>query len=487
MPKSRFFLLVSCIFLLATAVSCFFDIVIFYNWLADKIIFLWLIFLLGIILCFKNRYFFVVAILILVILRLFYFSNSEAQINNFQFAKNYDFSSVVLDRDKALDAWVYVIEPTDDIFVGRILLKSSLYPEYQINDYLKINCFIYKPEPIAMTGKNTFYYDKYLAKDKIFYRCAQARISKIGHQNSWNDFVNRGRNFFSNNINKLPEPSGAFAKAVILGNQKEVPKYLVNQFSRTGLTHIISISGLHMVIIIWLMYALLGTLGLYRQQVFIFLFLALLAYLYLIGFISPALRSSAMILLALLGPIIKRQTFSLYSVIFLVDLFVLANPYFLLFDISFQLSFLAVFGLIFYSNFFNQLFRKIGNTFKIRETLAVTSAAQVFTWPLTAYYFANMSLIAALANFLALPLFPFILVLTILLAIFGSVPILDQIFLWPLDLLLRAMFKIMEILASFKYSALNIAGFDWQFMLLSFFIVIMITILLKPQKYEAPD
>jgi hypothetical protein len=117
----------------------------------------------------------------------------------------------------------------------------------------------------------------------------------------------------------------------------------------------------------------------------------------------------------------------------------------------------------------------------------VTSAAQMFTWPLTAYYFANVSLVAAIANFLALPLFPFILVLTILLAIFGQIPILSAVILWPLDLLLRLCFKIMEILASFQYAALSIAGFDWQFLLLSFVFVIIITIIIKPQKYEAPD
>ncbi len=473
--------------MLAVMAGCFFNIITFHSLVADNILVLWLIFLGCIFLCFKNRYFFLLTILLLVILRLFYFGKGEWQVSSFVYEKNYDFSALVLDRDKALDGWQYTIQAQSDVFVGRALLKSVLYPEYQINDILQINCFVYKPEPIIQDGKNTFYYDKYLAKDKIFYRCAQAKIKKIGHENNWNDFVNQGRNFFTDNINLLPEPQGAFAKAIILGNQKEVPKYLVNQFSRTGLTHIISISGLHMVIIIWLMYALLGTFGLYRQQVFIFLFLALLAYLYLIGFISPALRSSAMILLALLGPLIKRQTFSLYSVIFLADLFVLANPYFLLFDISFQLSFLAVFGLIFYTNFFNNLYKKIPNTLKIRETLSVTSAAQIFTWPLTAYYFANVSLIAALANFLALPLFPFILVFTILLAIFGQVSFFSPFFLWPLDLLLRLCFKIMEILASFKYAALNISGFDWQFLLLSFFLVIIITIFLKPQKYEAPD
>lgn len=473
--------------MLAVMVGCFFDTVVFHGFVAQYIFVLWIMFWGSIILCFKNKYFFLLTVLLLVILRLFYFGMQEWRVNNFIYQKNYDFSALVLDRDKALDGWQYTIQTQSDIFVGRALLKSTLYPEYQINDILQINCFIYKPEPIIQDGKNTFYYDKYLAKDKIFYRCAQAKIKKIDHENNWNDFINKGRNFFTDNINKLPEPQGAFAKAIILGNQKEVPKYLVNQFSRTGLTHIISISGLHMVIIIWLMYALLGTLGLYRQQVFIFLFLALLAYLYLIGFISPALRSSAMILLALLGPLIKRQTFSLYSVIFLADLFVLANPYFLLFDISFQLSFLAVFGLIFYTNFFNNLYKKIPNTLKIRETLSVTSSAQMFTWPLTAYYFANMSLVAAIANFLALPLFPFILVFTILVAVFGKISILSSIFLWPLDLLLRLCFKIMEILASFQYAALNIAGFDWQFLLLSFFLVIIITIILKPQKYEAPD
>ncbi len=473
--------------MLAIVAGCFFADFIFDFFRTIDIIWLWLFLGFSFLLCFKSRYFFILVVISLAFLRLYYFTVEERLIADFTFAENYTFESVVVDRDKSLDSWQYILEPKSEIFVGRILLKNSLYPEFEINDQLEVHCFVYQPEPIAQSGRNTFYYDKYLAKDHIFYRCAKPKIRKIGHRDSWNDFVNQGRNFFVANLNKLPEPQSAFAKAIILGNQKEVPKYITDQFSRTGLTHIISISGLHMVIIIWLMYALLGLLGLYRQQVFIFLFLALLAYLYLIGFISPALRSSAMILLALAGPLIRRQTFSLYSVIFLADLFVLVNPYFLLFDISFQLSFLAVFGLIFYSNFFNNIYKKIPNTFKIRETLAVTSAAQIFTWPLTAYYFGNFSLIAAIANFLALPLFPFILVFTILLAVFGQISFLWPLFFWPLDLLLRLCFKLMEILGSFQYAALNISGFDWQFLLLSFVFVIIITILIKPQKYEAPD
>lgn len=473
--------------MLAIMAGCFFDDFLFAFFQSIDPIYLWLFFILCILGSFKNRYFFLLVIFLLVILRLYYFTSEERLLGGFQFSKNYHFTGMIVDRDKSLDSWQYIVDPVDELFVGRILLKSGFYPDFAINDLVEIDCFVYRPEPIAQEGRNTFYYDKYLAKDKIFYRCAKPKIKSVGHPVSWNDFIHRARNFFVANLNILPEPQSAFAKAIILGNQKEVPKYITDQFSRTGLTHIISISGLHMVIIIWLMYALLGILGLYRQQVFIFLFLALLAYLYLISFISPALRSSAMILLALLGPIIKRQTFSLYSVVFLADLFVLYNPYFLLFDISFQLSFLAVFGLIFYSNFFNHLYQKIPNHFKLRETLAVTSAAQVFTWPLTAYYFGNFSVIAAVANFLALPLFPFILVFTILLAVFGQISVLGFVLMWPLDLLLRLSFKMMEILARFKYAAFNITDFDWQFLLLSFVFVIMLTIMINPQKYETPD
>lgn len=487
MPKSKFFLLVSVIFLLAIAASCFFAVEDFHNFLADKIL---LVFLLGIFclfLSFWQRNFFILFIIVLVILRIYYFTQAEYDAKSFVYNKNYSLLARVVDRDKKIDSWRYVVMDQNQKVPNRIILNAPLYPEYKINDLWQLDCYLVAPKPIANDNENIFYYDKYLAKDKIFYNCLKPKIKKIGQVYSWDNFINNSRNYFIKNLNALPEPEGAFAKAIILGNQKEVPNNLAQAFSRTGLVHIISISGLHMVIVIWLIYALLGFLGLSRQRAFIFLALGLFAYLYLIGFISPALRSSAMILLALFGPIIKRQTFSLYSVVFLADIFVLANPYLLLFDISFQLSFLAVLGLIFYTNYFKYFFRKIPQIFNSREVLAVTLAAQMFTWPVTAYYFANISLVAGLANFLALPLFPAILVLTLLLAIFGVMPFLKIIFLWPLDILLRLLFKIIDYLAVFKYAAISIRGFDWQFLLLSFLITIMITILIKPTKYEAPD
>ncbi|MCD4760929.1 ComEC/Rec2 family competence protein, partial [bacterium] len=217
-----------------------------------------------------------------------------------------------------------------------------------------------------------------------------------------------------------------------------------------------------------------------------FWFLAgfLFVYLYLIGFPSSAVRASLMVMMVLLGPFLGRKTNSVYSLILAADIFVILNPYLLLYDIGFQLSFLAVLGLLFYVRFFNKVLVFIPQKFKIREVMSVTLAAQVFTWPLIIYYFNIFSIVAPLANFLVLPFLPAVLILSLVLALFGVWPLLAQIIAWPLFIILKIIVKIAIILSKIPFAYLELNNFSLFYLLLSLFFMFLITLILKPQDYE---
>ncbi len=475
MTKSKFGLLLSCIFLSTNLLSILYlvNIKLTYFYIAAGAIF---------ILSLKWRWFFLVFVFLLAVIRVGNFKQLETYVQtNFIYEQSYQFKAEIVDLDQKINAWQLVVKANDlENFQGKILVYAPLYPEYSLFDKLEISCKVFKPEPFTseLTGRD-FAYDKYLAKDNILGICPQPQLKKINSSNLWWQQVAKSKQHFLNNLNiALAEPGAAFTKAIILDSRRELPSEINPSFSHTGLTHVISISGLHMVVIIWFWQTFLQFLGLKRQYIFWVLVLSLFVYLYLLNFISPALRSTAMILLVLLGPLIGRPAISGYSLLFLANILVLLNPYILVYDLGFQLSFLATLGLIFYTNWWQIKLAKVSNFLKIREVLAVTLAAQTFTWPLVLYYFGIFSIIAPVANFLVLPLFPPILILGILAAIFGGS--VGYILSWPLLLLIKIMFWLVDFLGSLPYAYFMQANFSLEFFLVSLLLMFLITIIIKP-------
>lgn len=398
----------------------------------------------------------------------------------------YNFEAVVQNQDKKLNGWNIVAEPIElDNFRGQILIYAPLYPEYGVGDILEASCKINKPEPIVDDGGDTFAYDKYLAKDGIVGVCFRPYIKVVGQQDDFNYYLFNTKQYLWLNLNSnLTEPASSLAKAISLGARREIPDSLRASFAQVGISHMIAISGLHMAIIILMLQYFLISIGLSRKKAMLFLFLIIFAYLYMLGFPSSALRASLMVFMMMIGPLIGRQTVSIFSLVFLADIFILANPYLLLYDVGFQLSFLAVLGLLLYINYFNKVLIFLPNFFKIREVFSVTLAAQVFTWPIVVYNFKILSIVAPIANFIILPILPFVLVCSFLLAIFGFFYPLTVLLSWPLIILFKLMVDIVQFLSKIPFAYVMIDIFSIGYLLLSFIFMIIITLILKPYHLE---
>lgn len=405
---------------------------------------------------------------------------------DFVYDQFYSFRALIKNTDKKLNGWQIIIQPQNlENYTGQILLTTPLYPEYKIGDIIEVACKINQPGIIVDDDGSEFDYNKYLAKNNIYATCYRPRIKVIDQQQDLAFYLGISKQYFFNNLDKyLVEPASSLSKAILLANRREIPQSLRDRFSQVGLSHVIAISGLHMAIIVWLLQSLLLGMGIRRQTSFVYLFLFLLLYLYLIGFVPSAVRASLMVMMVLLGPILRRQTMSVFSLILAADVFVLVNPDLLVYDIGFQLSFLAVLGLLWYVRFFNKILFFIPQKFKLREVLSVTLSAQVFTWPLIVYYFGIFSVIAPLANFLVLPLLPAILLLSLLLALVGFIPIIASIISWPLFILFKIIVIITNYLSQIPGAYININNFSNIYLIISFIFIFLITFIIKPYNYE---
>ncbi len=173
-----------------------------------------------------------------------------------------------------------------------------------------------------------------------------------------------------------------------------------------------------------------------------------------------------MALLVILARATKR-TYAITRALFLAGfLMIIYDPEILVFDPSFQLSFVAAFGLIMLSPYFEKLFNFLPNTLGFREVAGATISTQIFILPLILYMMGELSIVSVPVNLFVLVTIPITMLLGFLTGIFSFVSSLVALpFAYGAYLLLMYQLKIVEFFASFSFSAIKIDFFPFWFVI----------------------
>jgi len=199
-----------------------------------------------------------------------------------------------------------------------------------------------------------------------------------------------------------------------------------------------------------------------RQKVFFPTIFIISLFIISIGAPASAIRAGLMGLVLLFASRIERPYSVLNSLILVGTLMLLFNPKFLIFDIGFQLSFLAVLGICFFYKSFNKWFAKIPDSrfFPLRSYLSITLSAQILVLPLVLYYFGNLSLMAPITNILILLVMPIVMFLGFFFIFASFINFwLAQIFFWPLWILITYIILITKLFSAIPYLSFVIMGF----------------------------
>jgi competence protein ComEC len=376
-----------------------------------------------------------------------------------------------------------ILNPQDKNFQGqKILLTVSAFPEYAYRDKLKVDCTLKIPE----NKENTFDYRMYLAKDKIFYLCKSPKIEIVGKakNNNFFSWVLSIKNKFKQNINELlPSPQSGLLSGLLLGGTESLPEKAKDDFSQTGMTHIVAVSGYNVTIVAEYLILLGIFLGLWRKQAFWFAILGIAIFVFMVGLPSSAVRAGVMGSVLLWGMKNGRLGNSQNAIVFAAAVMLLINPLLLRWDIGFQLSFLATLGIIyFYPVLENYLIKKqkVGG---LREIIFLTLSAQIFVLPIILFNFEKLSLISPLANLLVLPIIPITMLLGFLATLCQFfLPFLAQILSWPVFILLKYEVGTISFLAGLKFSSLEIKNFSWIGVVIWYMILAFIIYKAKSQK-----
>lgn len=355
---------------------------------------------------------------------------------------------------------------------GRILVTTNLYPKYNYGDQIKI-----KGKMISPPVFEDFNYKDYLSKEGIYSVIYWPEIEKTG-QNKGNYLLikifslkERMRKSIYRN---LSSPQSFFLEGIVLGDDGRMSESLKEKFNITSLRHITAVSGMHITILSAILMQILIGIGFWRSQSFYLTMILLILFVVMVGLPSSAVRAGIMGGFFLFAQKIGRKNSASRTVVFAATAILAVNPLLLKLDVGFQLSFLAVMGIIYLNPVFSSWLKKIPDKqfFNLRSIISMTLAAQVFTLPILVYNFGRVSLIALPANILVLPLISFLTGLGFLVGLTGIIfQPLARILSWLCWLLLTYILKIIDWFSSLSFSSITTENVHWLWLVLFYLIL----------------
>lgn len=347
----------------------------------------------------------------------------------------------------------------------KILLSANLDQDFKYGDRINFEGKLEKPENFTTDQGKEFDYVNYLRKDGIFYVMRYPKIEIISHNNG--NFIKSTLFFlkekFLSKMNLvIREPESLLMGGLILGEKSSFNEALRQSFVDTGTIHIVALSGYNVTIVSeWIMKifsfsSFPKNFGIGAGIVTILLFVLMT------GGSSTAIRAGIMASLALFARVIGRNYDVSRALIIAGVLMILINPFILVFDVSFQLSFIATVAVIFFAPKIEKYFLWITPRFKLRDIISVTCAAYIFVLPFILYKMGNLSLVALPANALILPFIPLTMIFGFLtgfagiISYFLSVPIglLSQFFLYY-------ELSVINFFSNIPFAALSIPNFPF--------------------------
>ncbi|HWP95551.1 MAG TPA: DNA internalization-related competence protein ComEC/Rec2 [Syntrophomonadaceae bacterium] len=255
-----------------------------------------------------------------------------------------------------------------------------------------------RPDPAGNPGE--FDYRAYLSYDRIFYILnvkSPGDLTILGRKASVWDFLERYRQLGVSLIrNTLPADEASIFIGMLLGQTEGIDPQEYQDFQKTGIVHIFSVSGMHVGFLALLCSGAASLLGFSRRRTLFSSIGILLLYGTMVDWPAPVVRSVIMASLGLLAYYSGRERELLDSLGLSGLVILLINPT-ALFQISFQLSFLATWGLIYLFPSWRQILPRRN---WLTDLALIPLAAQAAVLPLIAYYFYILSPVSILANLL---------------------------------------------------------------------------------------
>ncbi|ACB51197.1 competence protein [Crocosphaera subtropica ATCC 51142] len=365
---------------------------------------------------------------------------------------------------KPVTGKVYVTLPSEEV--------SLIYP----GQTLIIEGNLYQPRSPKNPG--TFDFKKYLAKQGSFSGLKGEKIVFVENKKNWGWTKLRHR-IINGFTDALGKKNGLVISSMILGRSAvDLPPEIRDLFVNIGLAHVLAASGFHVALLLAIIFWVTRSLSPSKKLVIGILILIL--YVGLTGIQPSILRASLMGIAILIGQVLDRKTNPLGTLLLSGFILLLFNPLWI-WDLGFQLSFLATFALLVTSPSIENKLDFLPP--KIASMIAVPVAVSIWTSPLIMYVFHTFSFYTIPCNILATPLIILLVIGGIISAIFMiivpsfGIELAKLLFL-PLEILLQSAEQIPKL----KLSAFAVGQISLTTLIVIYGILLTIWLNKKWQK-----
>lgn len=270
-------------------------------------------------------------------------------------------------------------------------------------------------------------------------------------QGGWDlkqDFLKSYRQSLDQQISRfLPSPQAELLSGILLGQNKSLPGKLKPALRDTSTLHIVVASGQNLSLVAAFFLSLAGLIK--RKNAIAVSLMVVILYTLLTGIQVPVLRAAIMFSLASLAQIFGRQRDGWWVLALTAGLMLLVNPRWLT-ELSFQLSFLATFGVVVVAPVLLKALNKVPI---VGQDLAVTLAAQLMVTPVIIQSFHQVSLVSLITNVLVLWTIPFIMIGGVIMLVAGTtLTVLGQAAGIGINVLLTFFIYIVQYFASLPFA-----------------------------------
>ena len=361
-------------------------------------------------------------------------------------------------EDVDLRANTQMVTVTPKGLSQNILITAPLTQKFFYGDWVVV-------EGKVTEAKNygDFDYQKYLERFNVYAVMSYPKILILkSHQlNPVKEFLLTIKSAFIQRTDELlNEPQSSLSIGILIGGHAKMPQAIVDNFSRTGVSHIIAVSGYNITIMVYALSCLAYVIG--RRASFWLAASTVACFVIITGASASVVRAAIMGFLFLIALNIGRQYSVVPALFFAALIMLIINPRILFWDVGFQLSFAATMGIIFFMPVFDRLAEKIPKMLGVKTLILTTLSAIIATLPLILFNFGVLSLSAPVVNALILPFVP----ATMLFGFLAMLPFVGPGFALVANWLLLYILKVTSFFAGLPCSSLNFQIPVWVFWLL---------------------
>ena len=301
-----------------------------------------------------------------------------------------------------------------------------------------------------------------------------SKISSLENRYKLENYLYDFKNSFVNKINlTLPDKEEAsLASGILITGKGSLSKKTLNDFKRSGLIHIVVLSGFNVSIVAQTIISILSFLPKIIGSTFGSI--GIIFFCMMVGGGSTIIRALIMSLILIYANVFNLKYSALKSVVIAGVLMVVINPLIIIGDPSFQLSFACTLGLILLGNPAKFFFNFVPEKFGLREIVSSSFAVQIFALPLLLKFSGSISVFGIPANIVVVPFIPFAMLNVFLMGTLSFISVdLSLLFRLVSHLILMYILWVVRYISSIDSAMLSL-GKTSNFFILCWYIVLIL-------------